>query len=127
MKDFIKALFRDVIENKYYDETLIHQYFSEDYVQVVDNQTLNFDTFKKHIQKLKEKVMETEVEFAGIASNENAVFTRHYVKSTLKNGEWVKHKVLAEFQLKHGKVVYCDELTIVMEGDKSERHLGSAV
>lgn len=127
MKDFIKALFRDVIENKHYDETLIHQYFSEEYVQIVDDQILDFATFKKHIHKLKEKVQETHVRFAGIASNETSVFTRHYVKSKLKNGEWVKHKVLAEFQLKNGKVVQCDELTMQMEGDKSESDLGSAV
>ncbi|SKA37247.1 hypothetical protein SAMN04488128_104244 [Chitinophaga eiseniae] len=127
MKDFIKALFRDIIENNNYDETLIHQYFSEDYVQIVDDQTLNFDTFKKHIRNLKEKVRETEVQFAGIASNETSVFTRHYVKSMLKNGEWVKHKVLAEFQIKDGKVVQCDELTMLMEGNKSESNLGSAV
>lgn len=53
--DFIKALFRDVIENKNYDETLINKYFAENYVQIVDGQELDFETFKKHIRKLKDK------------------------------------------------------------------------
>jgi len=127
MGDFIKALFRDVIENKNYDETLIDKYFSEDYVQSVDNQTLGFETFKKHLQKLKDKIQQVDVQFSNIASNETSIFTKHYVKSILKNGEMVKHKVFAEFQIENGKVIQCDELTLLIEGNKSESNLGSAV
>lgn len=127
MEDFIKALFRDVIENKNYDETLIDKYFSEDYVQIVDNQTLDFAAFKKHIQKLKNKIQQVNVQFSTIASNETSVFTKHYVKSILKNGEIAKHKVFAEFQIENGKVIQCDELTLQIEGNKSESNLGSVV
>lgn len=125
MEDFIKALFRDTIENKNYDEKLIDKYFSEDYVQMVDDQTLDFDTFKKHIRKLKDKLQQADVQFSNIASNETSVFTKHYVNSILKNGETVKHKVFAEFQIKNGKVIQCDEMTLLIEGNKSESNLGS--
>ncbi|MFC6101324.1 hypothetical protein [Olivibacter domesticus] len=127
MEDFIKGLFRDTIENKNYDEKLIDKYFSEDYVQMVDDQTLDFDTFKKHIRKLKDKLQQVDVQFSNIASNETSVFTKHYVNSILKNGESVKHKVFAEFQIKNGKVIQCDELTLLIEGDKSESNLGSTL
>lgn len=127
MEDFIKGLFRDTIENKNYDEKLIDKYFSEDYIQMVDDQTLDFDTFKKHIRKLKDKLQQVDVQFSNIASNETSVFTKHYVNSILKNGETVKHKVFAEFQIKNGKVIQCDELTLLIEGDKSESNLGSTL
>src|SRR5690606_27988580 len=110
--DFIKALFRDVIENKNYDETLINKYFSENYVQIVDNQELDFETFKKHIKKLKDKIQQVDVQFSNIAKNDDSIFTKHYVRSILKTGEEVKHKVFAEFQIKDGKVFQCEELTL---------------
>ena len=67
MERFIKAVFRDVIENEQYDEELICRYFSPNYIQAVDQQVLDFETFKKHIRKLKEKVQRVEVEFLNIA------------------------------------------------------------
>ncbi|MBK1896189.1 hypothetical protein [Chryseobacterium paridis] len=127
MEKLIRALFIDVIENKNYDESLINKYFSEDYQQDVDNVILDFNSFKKHIQKLKEKVSTQNVLFANIASNETSIFTKHYVTSILKNGETVKHKVFAEFTIKNNKVINCDELTILLEGNSSEKKLGSEI
>lgn len=127
MEKLIKAVFTDVIENKNYDESLINKYFSEDYIQIVDNVTLDFNSFKKHIQKLKEKADQQNVVFENIASNETSVFTKHFVTSVLKNGEIVKHKVFAEFTIKNNKVIYCDELTTLLEGSASEKKLGSEI
>lgn len=127
MKDFIKNLFRDVIENEHYDEKLIDQYFSNKYIQNVDNVILDYDTFKKHIQKLKSKVKKQQVDFENIVSDGNFVFTKHYVESILLNNETVKHKVIAEFTISDGKVVYCDELTLLVEGTINENNLGSEI
>ncbi|ASK28872.1 hypothetical protein CEY12_01555 [Chryseobacterium sp. T16E-39] len=127
MEKLIRAVFTDVIENKNYDEVLINKYFSEDYQQNVDNVLLDFNAFKKHIQKLKEKVSKQNVVLENIATNETSIFTKHYVTSILKNGETVKHKVFAEFKIKNNKVVNCDELTILLEGDSREKKLGSEI
>jgi len=125
--DFIKTLFRDVIENKNYDETLINKYFSPNYIQIVDNEQLDFIGFKKHIKKLKEKIQRIDVQFANIAKNENSIFTKHYVKSILNTGDVIKHKVFAEFQIQEGKVYHCEELTLQIEGNPHESNLGSIV
>jgi len=125
--NFIKALFRDVIENKNYDETLIDKYFSKNYIQIVDNVELDFDTFKKHIKKLKDKIQQVDIEFSNIAENDHSIFTKHQVTSILKTGEVVKHKVLAEFLIKDGKVFKCEELTLQIEGNPKESNLGSTI
>lgn len=125
--DFIKALFRDVIENKDYDETLVNKYFSKNYIQIVDNVELDFDTFKKHIKKLKDKIQQVDVEFLNIAENNHSIFTKHYVRSFLKTGEVVEHKVFAEFLIKDGKVFKCEELTLQIKGNPKEGNLGSTV
>jgi len=125
METWIKALFRDVIENEQYDEQLVCRYFSPDYIQVVDQQALDFEAFKKHVRKLKEKVQRVEVVFLNIASNETSVLTRHRVTSHLRNGAQATHLVFAEFQVADGQVVRCEELTRLLEGDESAAHLGS--
>lgn len=127
MEKLIQAVFKEVIENKNYDESLINKYFSEDYIQEVDGVTLDFNSFKNHIRKLKEKVVEQKVVFDNIMSDENCVITKHYVTSILQNEEVVKHKVFAEFKFKNDKVVHCDELTFLFEGDSSQKKLGSEV
>ncbi|MEZ0453693.1 hypothetical protein ABTW24_19035 [Sphingobacterium thalpophilum] len=125
--DFIRTLFRDVIENQNYDETLINKYFSPNYIQIVDNEQLDFEGFKKHIKKLKDKIQRVDVQFSNIAENENSIFTKHYVRSILKTGDVIKHKVFAEFQIQDGKVYRCEELTLQIEGNPNESNLGSIV
>ncbi|MDM1296879.1 MULTISPECIES: hypothetical protein [unclassified Sphingobacterium] len=125
--DFIKALFKDVIENKNYDETLINKYFSENYIQIVDNVELDFETFKKHIKKLKDKIQQVDIAFLNLAENDHSIFTKHQVTSILNTGEVVKHKVFAEFLIKDGKVFKCEEMTLQIEGSPNESNLGSAV
>lgn len=127
MEDLIKTLFKDVLENKTYDDTLIHHYFSTSYVQIVDKQVLDFETFKKHIRRLKDKIQKLEVQVLNMVSNETTVFTKHLVTSVRRDGNIVKHKVFAEFQIENNQVVRCDELTMLMEGDKSESNLGSVI
>jgi len=126
MKKFIKNLFKDVIENKEYNDSYIQKYFSETYVQTVNNEKLDFESFKKHILKLKSKVINQNVEFQKILSNRNTIFTKHIVTSTLKNKEIVKHKVFAEFTLnKEMKIIKCDEITLLVEGNENQNNLGS--
>lgn len=125
MKHFIQKVFSEVLENPAFDELLIEKYFSKDYVQLVDRQQLNYENFVLHIKKLKEKVTEQKIEFISHAENDNIIFTNHVVKSQLKDGSFVCHKVLAEFTIQNSKIIRCDELTVLLEGSQSEKNLGS--
>ncbi|MEJ5048446.1 hypothetical protein WH221_01340 [Chryseobacterium culicis] len=125
MKHFIQQVFSEVLENPAFDELLIEKYFSKDYIQLVDRQQLNYQEFVLHIKKLKEKVAEQKIEFISHAENSNIIFTHHVVNSKLKDGSFVIHKVLAEFTIQNNKIIRCDELTVVLEGNQAEKNLGS--
>lgn len=127
MKNFIQQVFREVLENPVFDQALIERYFSKNYIQLVDRQQLNYDQFVLHIRKLKEKVAEQKIEIIHHAENGNIIFTHHIAKSVLKDGSTVRHKVLAEFTIQDGKIIQCDELTLMLEGSLAEKNLGSEV
>lgn len=125
MKHFIQQVFKEVLENPVFNELLIEKYFSKQYIQLVDHAQLNYEEFVLHIKKLKEKVAEQEIEIFSHAENGNIIFTNHIARSTLKDGSKVSHKVLAEFTIQNHKIIRCDELTLLIEGDETAKNLGS--
>ncbi|MGE8555419.1 MAG: hypothetical protein ACN6OB_15980 [Chryseobacterium jejuense] len=127
MKQIIQQVFSNILENPVFDLSLIEKYFSKDYIQLVDHHQLNYDGFILHIKKLKEKVAEQKIDILNYAENENTIFTHHTAKSILKDGSIVRHKVLAEFTIQEGKIIRCDELTLLLEGNHTEKDLGSEV
>ncbi|MGE8513690.1 MAG: hypothetical protein ACN6N7_13365 [Chryseobacterium culicis] len=127
MKHFIQQVFSEVLENPVFDELLIEKYFSKNYIQFVDRQQLHYEEFVLHIKKLKEKVAEQKIEFISHAENNHIIFTHHVVHSKLKDGSFVIHKVLAEFTIQNNKIIRCDELTVVLEGNQAEKNLGSEI
>lgn len=125
MKHIIQQVFNTILENPVFDLSLIEKYFSKDYIQFVDHHQLNYEEFILHIKKLKEKVAEQKIDILNYAENGNIIFTHHIAKSILKDGSIVKHKVLAEFTILEGKIIGCDELTLLLEGNNTEKNLGS--
>lgn len=127
MKQIIQEVFSNILENPVFDLPLIEKYFSKDYIQFVDQQQLNYEQFILHIKKLKEKVAEQKVNILNYAENGNIIFTHHIAKSVLKDGSMVRHKVLAQFTIQEGKIIQCDELTLLLEGASHAKNLGSEI
>ncbi|BAP31166.1 uncharacterized protein CHSO_2129 [Chryseobacterium sp. StRB126] len=127
MKQIIQQVFSNILENPTFDLSLIEKYFSKDYIQFVDHTQLNYEEFILHIQKLKEKVTEQKIDILNYAENGNTIFTHHTAKSILKDGSIVRHKVLAEFTIQEGKIIRCDELTLLLEGADHSKNLGSEI
>jgi len=125
MRDLIQNVFTEILENPEFDLILIEKYFSKDYIQVVDDKQLNYDEFVLHIKKLKEKVIAQKMEILNYAENDTVIFTHHTARSVLKNGNIVVHKVLAEFTVHNNKITKCNELTLLLEGNHSEKNLAS--
>lgn len=127
MKHIIQQVFSSILENPVFDLSLIEKYFSKDYIQYVDHTQLNYEEFILHIKKLKEKVAEQKIEILNCAENGNIIFTHHTAKSLLKDGSIVRHKVLAQFTIQEGKIIQCDELTMLLEGADHNKNLGSEI
>lgn len=124
-KQLIRLAFQNVIEATSVDAHEIEKYFSKRYVQNVDGRTLLFEEFVAHVIKQKETVALAKVRFLNLICETNVVFSNHEVDVLKKDGSKAKFKVIAEFCIADGKIVSCDELTRMIEGEKSDRDLGS--
>lgn len=126
MKNFIKKVFEDVIENMAADETVISQYFSPSYVQHVDGHTLDYQDFVQHMKTQKKRIHSAKVTIDRCLAEDNKICTVHRVEMSKKNGEHIAAKVISYFELEKGKIVLCDELTKIIEGHKEDQDIGSA-
>ncbi|WP_269236105.1 hypothetical protein [Flavobacterium flavigenum] len=125
MEKLIKDMFKDVIESNHYDETVIKKYFSENYLQLVDNKSLDFSQFNKHMAKINEITSSITVDLVSYASGAESIFTKHIVSSNFSDGTHTRHKVFAEFKIIDQKITYCDELTFLIEGPQAASDMGS--
>lgn len=124
-KELIRKAFKAVVESPTYDQTLIEQYFSPEYRQHVDGEELDFDGFCNHMKAQKLAVKHAIINFQTIVEEGEIVFTNHAVEVLTNEDRHALIHVIAEFRVKHNRIIYCNELTRLVSGDERERDLGS--
>jgi hypothetical protein len=125
MKNFVKEVFTNTIENMHATEDTYNKYFSKDYVQYVDGKTLKYNDFIAHMKAQKNIIKSIKVTFKYMVVEKDTVSTIHVVEGIKKDGGVIETQVNALFQIKDKKIVLCDELTHLIKGEKSDRNLGS--
>lgn len=122
--DIVKQALINLIESSIYSEETINSYFSPQYTQQVDGKTLCYNAFCKHIKLLKEITHKRRLTINNIISQNNTVFTNHTVEIIADN-KYSKVKVIAMFIVEDSKIISCDELTFLIEGDDKNKNIGS--
>ncbi|PHM24782.1 hypothetical protein [Xenorhabdus budapestensis] len=102
----------------------IEEYFSKNYIQVVNGNELNFNDFVSHINLLKETLISVNVNILSIAEKENNVHTHHIVKAIKKDGEHIEFEVFTRFLINESKIIRCYELTRKISGGEQDDDLG---
>ncbi|ELH0894887.1 nuclear transport factor 2 family protein [Vibrio fluvialis] len=125
LKRLTHAALLAVIEAEYVDEREVERYFASSYQQVADGAVLNLSEFKQHLLTLKQLTRSMTVAVVAMAQQDEHVFSRHQVSVEKRNGERSMLEVIAHFQWREGKIVRCDELSRVIDGDQSDRALAS--
>ncbi|MFY3326725.1 nuclear transport factor 2 family protein [Vibrio fluvialis] len=125
LKRLTHAALLAVIEAEYVDEREVERYFASSYQQVADGTELNLSEFKEHLLTLKQLTQSMTVTVVAMAQQGEHVFSRHQVRVEKRTGERSVVEVIAHFQWREGKIVRCDELSRVIDGDRSDRSLAS--
>ncbi|MBY7957370.1 nuclear transport factor 2 family protein [Vibrio fluvialis] len=125
LKRLTHAALLAVIEAEHVDEREVERYFASSYQQVADGAVLNLSEFKQHLLTLKQLTRSMTVTVVAMAQQDEHVFSRHQVSVEKRNGERSMVEVIAHFQWREGKIVRCDELSRVIDGDQSDRALAS--
>lgn len=124
-KEIIRNMFRDLFEKPHLDTALIAHYFHSSYLQYVDGNILDYPMFVKHMQAVKSSVTDVKIEFKHLIAEDDIVCSVHYASGIKPNGSIVKSKIIAFFKLEEGKIVSCEELTQLLQGDASDKDMGS--
>ena len=77
------------------------------------------------MRALKRVMKSLKVTFRYLIAEGDKVATVHIVEGEKTNGTKIKAQVNAVSQIRDGKVVHCDELTHLYQGDKEDKDLGS--
>ncbi|SBS26248.1 hypothetical protein MSP8887_04152 [Marinomonas spartinae] len=121
----LEQILTDVLTSTIINKTQLAEYFTLDYQQWVDNKTLNFSDFVKHIQSLKAHLHHCEVSFDQMISEDNKVHSSHTVTAQTKAGENIKMKVVGLFIFAENKLQRTEELTCLLSGPNHEKNIGS--
>lgn len=122
---FIKNALNNVLGKDLGNVEIIEQYFSPDYIQVVDGKEIDYSGFVAHLAALKAAVDTITITFKSIAEGENCIHTQHIAHAEKKNGDISEFEVFACFSLSNGKIIRCEELTRMLVGKKQDSDLGS--
>ncbi|AHJ76470.1 nuclear transport factor 2 family protein [Kosakonia sacchari] len=121
----IALALRSVVCHPDHNEAKIREFFSPDYQQIVDGQTLDFTGFVEHMARLKHLTHAIDVTVVAIAGQNNNVLTHHCVAVSKKDGTQAHIDVFAHFTLENGLITRCEELTRLVQGTAQDRSLGS--
>ncbi|PAF42376.1 nuclear transport factor 2 family protein [Helicobacter sp. 11S02596-1] len=124
-KAIVQECFQKILEEGKIDNTTIEHYFSKNYTQCVNGIQIDFENFKSHLHKQRETIQTITIKFITLLAEGNIVFTNHLVNARKKDGTHSVFKVLAQFSLEDGKIIACDELTQLLEGNQKDSDLGS--
>ncbi|MEQ5125670.1 nuclear transport factor 2 family protein [Providencia alcalifaciens] len=122
---FVEQALKAVLGKQIGNLVVIKQFFSSDYVQVVDGKLIDFTEFCTHMQVLKEATESITIDIKSIAEGENCVHTQHIARAIKKEGTVSEFEVFACFHLMNGKIIRCEELTRMLSGSKHDNDLGS--
>lgn len=115
---------REIVCHPQHDEAKIRDYFSPDYRQYVDGETLDFTGFVSHMAKLKQLTQAIDIELVALAGEGATVLTHHKVR-VKQQGRQSQLEVFAHFTLAGGLITRCEELTRLVVGAEQDRLLGS--
>ncbi|OSQ38883.1 nuclear transport factor 2 family protein [Thalassospira mesophila] len=102
-------------------------FFTSDYVQIVDGETLNLAGFLDHAATLRCTLDAVDVDFENIVASDNTIADIHIVTAHKKDGSQITIKVIAFYTLRDGKISRIEELTHLISGSTADRDIGSRI
>lgn len=100
-----------IIGNLQCDPATISQYFSEDYVQYVDNKVLDLQGLISHMGSLPNRFSSMKLTFIELIAEGNKVLSSHIVDAISHEGNHHMMQSMAIFEITNDKITNCSELT----------------
>jgi len=122
--DFLSRVFHSLF-NPAESAEQTGRYFSADYQQHADGKVLDHRLFVAHARTLKETLQSATVTFEKIIASGESLASVHIVDAVKHNGQSMKVKVIALYEIRDGLISRVDELSHLLEGSESDKDLGT--
>ena len=100
-------------------------WFSPDYCQQVNGETLDYAAFRQHIAALRGHLAEAAIEFVATLELGQRVHSTHLVRATRQDGGTLTCKVSGLFTFRDGRLCHTEEVTCLLAGRKEDADIGS--
>lgn len=107
------------------DAEALKAFFTDDYVQDVDDKRLDLAGVLAHARTLKTTLRTGRPTIQNLIVEGQTIADIHIVEAEKTERARIKAKVVGCFTVRDGKIAAVDELTHLLEGNKEDRDLGS--
>jgi hypothetical protein len=101
------------------------RHFAGDYQQHADGKVLDHALFVEHARTLKATLKSASVSFEKVIACGQSLASVHIVDAIKHDGQRLKVKVVALYEVEDGLIRRVDELSHLLEGEASDRDLGT--
>jgi len=101
------------------------RYVSADFINTIDDKRFDFEQWVQHLKSIKSVVRSMKPTFDCVVSDGKNVFASYYVKSVKNDGGEIIVKDLAHFVVEDRQVIFCDELTKLIQGGDEDQNFAS--
>ncbi|BEV71299.1 MULTISPECIES: nuclear transport factor 2 family protein [unclassified Paludibacterium] len=103
----------------------IEQYIAPTYQQWVDGHQLDYPAFLQHLATLNQRADKMTLQIDHLIAEDKLVFSQHQVRVDKTDGGQAHYRVMALFTLQDSRIVRCEELTYMQQGQGADRDMGS--
>ena len=121
---FLEELYNAVCDPRA-DLEVTNRYFTDDFVQIVDDTIVDRAGFDAHLAALRADLATVSFEFTTVIAEGDRIADVHLFRATRKDGGQITMKFIGVYTLRDGKIARFEELSHLIEGAEEDRDLGS--
>lgn len=101
------------------------KFVSKNFVNHIDGNKFNYEQWVTHQKNIKKIVKSMKPTFNLLIAEDNNVAAIYYIKIEKNDGSELEVKDMAFFKIKDHKIIYCEELTRLTQGNQLDKNIGS--
>lgn len=105
------------------DSTVTNRYFTEDFVQVIDDATIGRAQLDSRIDLLRHEYVDVSFEYLSVIAEGDRLADVHLVRAKGKDGEQLTIKTISLYTLREGRIWRAESLTRLLEGPAADLQL----
>ena len=105
------------------DSKVTDRYFTEDFVQVIDETTMGRSQLDSRIDLFRKEYSAVRFDYLSVIGEGDRIADVHLVRAKTKDGQQLTIKVISLYTLRNGRISRAESLTRLVEGTTADLQL----